>query len=145
MKTKHKSQDRKASPQPSPSSTTEPGKIETIFFSWQSDAPRPVNRSFIDSCLERAMKKVNELPDLKSANRSLVLDHSTLGEPGTPAITDTILAKIDGCFAFVADLTLVGKTKKIAKKAARREMPNPNVMLEYGWALKSTPTGELSE
>lgn len=116
---------------------------DSVFFSWQSDALHSVNRYFVEDCLNRAVKKINGSSGMKTAHRQLSVDHSTLGEPGSPPITDTILGKIDKSFAFVADLTLVGKaTKKVTKDApgsrgVRRPMPNPNVMLEYGWALKS--------
>ena len=44
----------------------------TIFFSWQSDSPRPTNHSFIEDCLERAIKELKRDEDLKVEP---VLDH----------------------------------------------------------------------
>jgi len=61
----------------------------------------------------------------------LAIDKDTKGISGTPPIVDTIFKKIDSACAFVADLTFVGK------RLNGRPTPNPNVLLEYGWALKS--------
>lgn len=59
------------------------------------------------------------------------IDKDTKGVSGTPPIVDTIFKKIDSSCVFVADLTFVGK------RLDDRPTPNPNVLLEYGWALKS--------
>lgn len=46
---------------------------------------------------------------------------------GSPPIVDTILQKVRECAVFVADLTFVGKPC---------QFPNPNVLIEYGYALR---------
>jgi hypothetical protein len=56
---------------------------------------------------------------------------------GSPPIVDTIFRKIDGAAIFVPDLTFVGK------RADGRPTPNPNVLIEYGWALKSLGHGRI--
>jgi hypothetical protein len=61
----------------------------------------------------------------------LEVDSDTKGEPGSPPIVETIFRKIDGASIFVPDLTFV------ATRADGRPSPNPNVLIEYGWALKS--------
>ena len=77
---------------------------------------------------------INELKSdaaLEQAERDITIDKDTQGVSGSPPIMETIFAKIDAATAFLADLTFVGK------RADGRLMPNPNVTLEYGWALKS--------
>jgi hypothetical protein len=64
-------------------------------------------------------------------NAGLTVDRDTLGIAGSPPIVDEIFKKIDKAFAFVADVTFVGTRRD------GRPTPNPNVLLEYGWALKS--------
>src|SRR5207247_1228613 len=66
------------------------------------------------------------------------LEKDTQGVPGSPPIADTILRKIEACTAFVADLTLVGESLSgIAKDGNRKRFfPNPNVTIEYGYALR---------
>jgi len=59
----------------------------------------------------------------------LFLDKDTAGVPGSPAITSTILEKIDTCGLFLCDVTLVAETRK-GKKS-----PNPNVLIELGYAV----------
>lgn len=60
-----------------------------------------------------------------------VIDRDTQNVPGAPDIGATILAKIDAAAVFVADVTIVGNT--VTGKPA----PNPNVLVELGYALKT--------
>lgn len=105
---------------------------KTVFYSWQSDSPSGTNRNFIESVLNKAIEKISGDVDLEEAMREadVVLDKDTKGVPGSPPIVDTILNKISQCAVFVPDLTFVGRTD------AGRLIPNPNVLIEYGWALK---------
>ncbi len=102
--------------------------MATIFYSWQSDTPNNINRGFIKDALEKALKKIAESVKLEEALR---LDHDTKGVPGSPEIANTILEKIDNCSVFVPDLTIIARTK------TEEQIPNSNVLLEYGYALKS--------
>lgn len=102
--------------------------MRPIFFSWQSDSPADVNRYLIRDSLEAA---------LKGLRVSAFLDEATRGVSGTPDIFATILSKIDKCAVFVADLTL-------AEMAAQRGFaPNPNVLIEYGYALAKVGDGRI--
>ena len=103
----------------------------TVFYSWQSDCPNSTNRTFIEEALKKAIKEVSTDIEVLKAERDgpLELDKDTQGVAGTPPITDVIFEKISGATVFVPDLTLVGKTEK------GRLIPNPNVLIEYGWAL----------
>lgn len=103
----------------------------TIFYSWQSDSPSNTNRNFIEDALKKAIEAVNKELTVQTPNRedSLSLDKDTQGLPGTPPIVDSIFEKISRSGAFIADLTIVAKTEK------GRHIPNPNVLIEYGWAL----------
>src|SRR5271170_3199584 len=105
----------------------------TIFYSWQSDSPNSTNRGFIEKALEQAIKGLGQDLTIQEALRDepIELDKDTKGVPGTPPIVDTIFNKISECGVFVPDLTFVGTT------ASGRQVPNPNVLIEYGWALKS--------
>lgn len=106
---------------------------QNVFFSWQSDTVSKVGRGFIEQALNRAVGAINSDLEIQDANRpdtpSLLVDKDTQGVAGSPSIVDTILGKIDGALCFVGDLTFI----------ARREngggVPNPNVMVEYGYAL----------
>jgi hypothetical protein len=105
-----------------------------IFYSWQSDRPGKLCRSFIESALDKAIVEIAKELTLESAERptTFEIDKDTKGVSGTPPIVETIFAKIDDAVAFVADLTFVGK-----RDEDDRPIPNPNVLIEYGWALKS--------
>ena len=105
----------------------------TIFYSWQSDLPNRLNRNFIEDALEKAIKRLGQDIEIQEALRDedMELDKDTKGVPGTPPIVEVIFNKISKCGVFVPDLTFVGKS------ANGRLLPNPNVLVEYGWALNA--------
>lgn len=111
----------------------------TIFYSWQSDTPNKTNRSFMEDALKKALAKVKESFEVQEALReeNIKFDKDTQDVPGTPPITNVIFDKISKCAIFVPDLTFVGKTEK------GRMLPNPNVLIEYGYALKSLTTARI--
>jgi hypothetical protein len=102
-----------------------------VFYSWQSD--RRQNRNFIRSALDAAVKELRQELALEEAERDIVVDQDTQGLPGSPAIADAILTKIRRTDVFVADLTFIDDIESNDTKD--RRTPNPNVMLEYGYAL----------
>jgi hypothetical protein len=102
-----------------------------IFFSWQSDTPNAVGRSMIEACLERAIGLLQADAEVDLADRELAMDKDTLHVPGSPAIAETIYGKIDRAAVFLSDLTYV------AVRPNGGGIPNPNVLIEHGWALKS--------
>jgi hypothetical protein len=105
---------------------------ETVFFSWQSDRPAEHGRSFVEAALERALRSLNSDAEIEEALRDeLVVDTDTKDVPGQPPVVETIFKKIDACAVFVPDLTFVGV------RAGGQPTPNPNVLTEYGWALKA--------
>lgn len=97
----------------------------TVFYSWQSDLPSRENRNFIEKSIIAAINALNDDSDIK-----LILDKNTRNVPGSPDIANTIFTKIDGAVAFVADVTPI-------VKAGKKQVPNPNVMCELGYALSS--------
>ncbi len=104
----------------------------TVFYSWQSDRHTREGRNFIENALQTAVAKIAGDVKVEEAVRGgLTLDKDTKDVPGSPPIFQTILAKIDRAGVFVADLTFCGD------RCGGRLTPNPNVLIEYGWALKS--------
>jgi hypothetical protein len=109
----------------------------SVFFSWQSDRPDVGGKELLETALQIAIAKLSEDATLDEANRQLVLDSDTHGLAGSPPIMDSIFKKIDSAALFIADLTFVGI------RADKRPSPNPNVLIEYGWALKSLGHGRI--
>jgi hypothetical protein len=109
----------------------------TIFFSWQADTETTTGRNFIERSLERAASRIGHDTDVEDAARDLSIDRDTKDVPGSPPIVETIFQKIDKASVFVPDLTFVGS------RLDGRPMPNPNVLIEYGWALKSLGHGRI--
>src|SRR5690242_10296759 len=112
----------------------------TAFYSWQSDTPSNLNRNFIEKALTEALKRLHSDAALENALRetTVELDKDTQGIAGSPPIAETILKKIESCAAFVADLSFVGESKPGFTNASGkpRQFPNPNVVMEYGYALR---------
>jgi len=98
-----------------------------IFYSWQSDLPNTTNRGFIQACLEEAIK---ELKNDQELQLEIALDRDTDGVPGSPDIGQTIFSKIDLAAVFVSDVSIIQVDSK-------RPSPNPNVLLELGYAFKN--------
>jgi hypothetical protein len=98
----------------------------TVFYSWQSDLPNATNRGFIQRALEEA---VVMLAGDAEVGVEPVVERDTQNVPGAPDIALTILRKVAASDVFVADVSLV--TPRSAKRAA----PNPNVLIELGYAL----------
>jgi hypothetical protein len=106
----------------------------TIFFSWQSDRESRTGRNLIEKALERAISKISKDINMFEPERDrpkLELDRDTRNVAGSPPIVETIFRKIDAAAIFVPDLTFVGT------RSDKRPTPNPNVLIEYGWALKT--------
>ena len=117
-----------------------------IFYSWQSDLPNNTNRNFIEKSLEKAISEVNNEQAI-----ALKLDKDTVDRTGSPDIVQTIFEKIEDCFIFVADISIISKSEDTNKKVL-----NPNVLLELGYAqgvlgteniimLFNTATGDLED
>jgi hypothetical protein len=96
-----------------------------IFYSWQSDKPSRINRNLIQEAAQLAIDRII------SGNEFVVepaLDRDTQDISGSPAIADAILSKIDQCALFLCDVSIV--TEPVSNRSA----PNPNVLIELGYA-----------
>ncbi|MDE0268333.1 MAG: hypothetical protein OXI96_04765 [Acidimicrobiaceae bacterium] len=108
-------------------SRTETTGPNTVFYSWQSYLPE--TKEIIHWALEKAIQNVNRELILDDALR---LDQDTQNVPGWPEITSIILDKITECEIFVADITPINGPLSESKLT-----PNPNVLLELGYALET--------
>src|SRR5690242_7458578 len=99
-----------------------------VFYSWQSDLPNRTNRSFIEQALENVTKaiRIDHSIDVEP-----VIDRDTQGVAGSPDIAKTIFQKIEKADVVVADVSLINSAQQ------GRPTPNPNVLLELGYALHS--------
>ena len=99
-----------------------------VFYSWQSDLPNSTNRGFIQAALEKAAQTVARDETVGIAP---LVDRDTMGVPGSPEIGATIFSKIEDSQAFVCDVSIINRG------TSGRPTPNPNVMLELGYAAKA--------
>lgn len=100
----------------------------TAFFAWQLDTPAEQNKTFIWNALKDATAAVALSAVLEQSPRP---ESDTGGVPGSPNIVETIFKRIRNCAFFVADLTFTAKTD------AGKCVPNPNVLIELGYAARS--------
>lgn len=104
----------------------------SVFFSWQSDVKG--NKTFIERKIKDAVKEIAAYPEMNGC--TINYDHSTLNRSGSPEIVSTIHEKINNCDVFIGDITpiviLEGK-----EDGSEKLIPNPNVMSEAGFALRS--------
>jgi hypothetical protein len=121
-----------------------------VFFSWQTTKGK---RQVVENYIREAISRLNNVQVAVSTpeptNSYVALedlaqyefDSDTKGVPGSPPIFSTILAKIEKADVFVADMTPVEVDIEVenesGKTIEKRYFPNPNVMAEYGYALKT--------
>ena len=101
-----------------------------IFYSWQSDLPNKDNRSFIQGCIDKVKKKHKD-------SIAIEADRDTKNRTGSPDIATTIFEKIDDCDLFIADISIINKPKCKLFRGKSRPTPNPNVLLELGYAAST--------
>jgi hypothetical protein len=109
----------------------------TVFFSWQLDRPSSDCRNFIDKALETAVRNISRDIAVDEPPRDIQVDKDTKNVAGSPPIFETILEKIERAAVFVPDLTFVGT------RANGDPTPNPNVLIEYGYALKAVASARI--
>ena len=100
---------------------------KNIFYSWQSDLPNNQNRSFIQDCIEKAVKELGE----EKVLLEIAIDRDTKGVAGTPDIASSVFSKIDESNIFIADISFINSD------STNRKTPNPNVLVELGYAAKT--------
>lgn len=99
-----------------------------IFYSWQMDAPRKINKDFIRGALNRAIDKLSEDPDVSEAERDgMEVDQDTQGVLGSPEVARVILNKIANSNVVVTDVSLVALGKD------NKRHINSNVAIELGY------------
>lgn len=100
---------------------------KSIFYSWQSDLPNNKNRSFIEVCIKKSIENITS----NDINLEIAIDRDTKDSSGTPDIVSTIFSKIDKTSIFIADISFINPN------SAERKTPNPNVLIELGYAAKT--------
>jgi hypothetical protein len=100
----------------------------TVFYAWQSDLPNATNRGLIERALQSALASLSDDGTLVEDPR---LDRDTAGVAGSPDIEHTIFDKIASAAVFVCDVSI------ITPPGAERATPNPNVLVELGYALRA--------
>lgn len=100
----------------------------TVFFAWQLDTASEHNKAFIWRAIVDAAQSAgaDTRPEMSPRPES-----DTQGIPGSPNIVETIFSRIRQCAVFVADVSFVGNTPN------GRQTPNPNVLIELGFAARS--------
>jgi hypothetical protein len=121
----------------------------TVFYSWQSDLPKETNQGIIQGAIRIASNKLEH--EFKETDLHIIIDEATSYLPGSPHIPSAIFDKISSADAFICDITTINKevrekevieaiknlqaTEGRKKPQEVRTVPNPNVMIELGYAI----------
>jgi hypothetical protein len=116
----------------------------TVFYSWQSDLPKETNQGIIQGAIRIASNKLEH--EFKETDLHIIIDEATSNLPGSPHIPSAIFDKISSADAFICDITTINKeaietiknlqaTEGRTKPQEVRTVPNPNVMIELGYAI----------
>ena len=102
----------------------------TVFYSWQSDLPGNLNRNLIERAAKDAVQRITEDSELAFEPR---IDRDTADVAGSPDIAQTILDKVESAAVFLCDVSIINGPVAQGTRAT----PNPNVLIELGYALKA--------
>lgn len=105
-----------------------------IFYSWQSDLPGKDTRNIIGDSIDATVK-------FMANTITIIPDRDTRDRTGSPNIEQTIFDKIDDCDLFIGDISIV--TSYIDKDGNTKHSPNPNVLIELGYAVKVLGWGNV--
>ncbi len=111
----------------------------TIFYSWQETTNRVFNKDFIRTCIEDALKNIENTGQLKGVLFKVQESTNNLG--GTPNIPDTIEQRTRDCDIFIGDLSVVNSfsnLEKFIRKIRKKKLQyfiNNNVYGEFNRAL----------
>ena len=120
-----------------------------IFWAWQFDLPARIARTFIREALEAAIAKINQVEDIEEPDEAfqsgaLELDYGRKNLKGSPDLAIEILKKIENAAVFVGDVTPVGRGAPYKTDEGLlsdgKQLMNPNVAIELGYALKALTT-----
>ena len=122
-----------------------------VFWSWQSDLPGKTNRHFVKGALEDAIAALKESADsvVEPSERepldALHLDLDRKGVPGSPDLAATIFEKFEAASVCVADVSTVAKLEREGENGELyiKQVMNPNVAIELGYALHACGTEKL--
>ena len=92
-----------------------------IFYSWQSDLPNKNNRSFIEDCIKKIIKRYKDTVTIEA-------DRDVKNNTGSPDIANTIFNKIDDCDLFIADVSIINKSKCKLIRSRSKPTPNPTLI-----------------
>lgn len=111
----------------------------SIFFSWQSDTPGDCNRKFIRQALDVAVASCAAESTVEDSPR---VESGMEGIAGTPEVAAVMFGRIKDSALFLGDMTLVGTITKAGADETKR-VPNPNVLLEMGYAAGTMGWGRI--
>lgn len=114
-------------------------KKYTIFYSWQSDTPQ--SDLIIKSSFERFVANY----ELREGIHFDIV-YSTHGVSTDNTIDNRLFEQIENCDLFLADLTPSTNYQKVEAngQTVQKEAPNPNVLIELGYAYGTMGPGYVA-
>ena len=110
-----------------------------LFYSWQAETDKKLNRFFILDCIKIAVENLKKDPEIKDIE--IEIHEGVTGEPGSAPPSGVIMDKrIPNSDIFISDLSIVNRYPEDmiemlkARGVPYRPGPNSNVMIELGIA-----------
>lgn len=97
-----------------------------VFYSWQSNLG-DLHKNFLEIAIEKARLKIKE----ESNEFSITIDQATREISESPDVVKEIFNKVKNADIFIGDITIINN----ANNVEIRRVPNPNVMIELGYAI----------
>lgn len=104
------------------------------YFILGSQICQEIKPRTLYECIDEAIDLAQESEAFEAER-----DEATTGTTGSPNIVTTLFSKIDNCDLFIADLSLCFTEDRQNEKKS----PNPNVLLELGYAVKTLGWGQV--
>lgn len=111
----------------------------SIFFSWQSDSDKAHNLTFIRQALNEAVAQIRSQDGV---NDFPIVESGMERTSGSPEVATVMFNKIRSSAIFLADVTTVG-TIEMTGGRGKKPVPNPNVMVEMGYAAGTIGWGRI--
>jgi hypothetical protein len=109
-----------------------------VYYSWQSDTPARIGKSFLRDALKEAVEQLKLSAEVVEAERLARADQPAEDNSGSPGQLKELLKKIDLAAVLVADVTPLGQSLKSVESSdagAVKKFVDSDVAFEVGYAL----------
>jgi hypothetical protein len=112
-----------------------------VYFSWQSDTPARIGRTFLCEALRQALEQLKVAAIIEEPQRLAASgEPGEAREPGSPGQLKELLKSIDAASTLIADITPIGQSLKGTDgrdAGTLKKFVDSDVAFEAGYALQA--------